>query len=435
MAMEAFVGAIGNNDWATDQRPKNWRQGILFLYPNGDAPLTAIMSKMSSEATDDPQYHWWTKTLPNQAATPTGKYTDLGLSSAYTSGGVAGDIIYIKMSEADCNEFVDGLQVLLRYSEDARVDVNGKVVGTNRNGANSFIAVKLLEADDNSPSYDLSDCDRVLIIGNINPELGEMPTPVSYKPEKFYNYTQIWRTPLEIARTAKKTKLRTGSSYDELVRETLQIHGLQMERSALFGIATEGIGGNNKPERTTEGIITTIRNNASANVSDYRRATGYTTKSWVEGGEDWLDGMLEVLFRFGSDQKLSWCGSGALHGLAKLAKVYGNIQLTPRTLRYGLKILEWATPSGVLMLKRHPLFSFESTLRYSMLIHEPERMKWRFMDDTDFYPDPGREKKQGGHTRLDGIKEEYLTEGGYEFHFAATSGFFDGVGRDGVDFS
>ena len=50
-----FLGMRGTGDWATDQRPKSWREGILYLYPNGQAPLTAIMSKLRSERCDDPE--------------------------------------------------------------------------------------------------------------------------------------------------------------------------------------------------------------------------------------------------------------------------------------------------------------------------------------------------------------------------------------------
>lgn len=50
-----FLGMRGNDDWVADQRPKNWREQILYLYPNGQAPLTAILSMLSSEKVDDPQ--------------------------------------------------------------------------------------------------------------------------------------------------------------------------------------------------------------------------------------------------------------------------------------------------------------------------------------------------------------------------------------------
>lgn len=54
--MSAFLGMRGTGSWATDQRPKNYRETILFLYPNGTAPLTAIMSKLKSERVDDPEF-------------------------------------------------------------------------------------------------------------------------------------------------------------------------------------------------------------------------------------------------------------------------------------------------------------------------------------------------------------------------------------------
>jgi hypothetical protein len=55
MTVLGFLGMRGDGDWATDERPKNWREGILRLYPNGMAPLTAILSKMGEQRVDDPE--------------------------------------------------------------------------------------------------------------------------------------------------------------------------------------------------------------------------------------------------------------------------------------------------------------------------------------------------------------------------------------------
>ena len=78
----AFMGMRGNGDWTTDQRPKNWREVILHEYPNGDTPLTAIMSMMKSEETNDPEFNWWTKRLPVQSGAAA-IYIDVGLATAY----------------------------------------------------------------------------------------------------------------------------------------------------------------------------------------------------------------------------------------------------------------------------------------------------------------------------------------------------------------
>jgi hypothetical protein len=58
--MPAIAGlrGTGTADWGTDERPKNFREMILWRNPNGSAPLTALMSKMRSESTDDPEFAW-----------------------------------------------------------------------------------------------------------------------------------------------------------------------------------------------------------------------------------------------------------------------------------------------------------------------------------------------------------------------------------------
>ena len=431
--MSGFLGMRGSGDWVTDQRPKNWRETILFLYPNGSMPLTAIMSKMKSEKTDDPQFYWWTKLLPNQSGTVTGVYTDSGLTSAYVSGGVAGATVYLKMAAADLIHFRVGHTVLMRDASDFTVDVVGKVVSRNSNGSASSIGVKLLEADDNSTeSHDLSDCDKVLVIGSINAEGAAMPTGVSYDPDKLYNYTQIFRTPLSITRTARKTKLHTGDAYKEMKREALELHGIEMEKAFLFGIPYEGTGDNGKPERTTEGLLTCLRSNNSGNVSDFQLNATYHGKNWLDdgGGDAFISNYLEQLFRYGRQEKLCICGTGALLGINKLAEANSHFQMTSTTKAYGINVTEWVTPFGVIYLKTHPLFNMETTLRNSMLLFEPENCTYRYIDDTNFYAEGEKGQAAPGTNggRIDGTQEEFLTEAGLEYHHPYTGAFLNGVG-------
>ena len=178
----AFLGMRGTGDFTVSgQRPKNWREMILYLYPNGDAPLTAILAKMASEKVDDPEFNWFTKTLSQQAGAITGIYTNSTLVTAYVSGGVKGDTLYVKMAEADLADFRIGHQVLLRSTTDITVDKNAKVTGRTAAGASSYLTVVLLEAD-NASGADLSDANRVLVVGNINSEGAGMPTSISYDP-------------------------------------------------------------------------------------------------------------------------------------------------------------------------------------------------------------------------------------------------------------
>jgi hypothetical protein len=425
----AFLGMRGTGDWATDERPKSWRQGILRLYPNGTAPLTGLLSKMAEERVDDPEFNWWTKMLPTQGGDVTNIYTNAGLSVAYTSGGVAGDTVYVKLAEATADEFRAGHQALLRDASDLTVDVNVKVTAVTKNGANSYLTAKLLEDDDNSSSHDLSNADTVLIIGNINAEGAAIPDAIAYDPDKWYNYTQIFRTPLDITRTARKTKLRTEDSYKEARREALELHSIELEKAFFWGIRTENTGSNGKPERTTMGIVQAIRSGASQNVVDFVSDTNFAGDGWIESGEIWLDTVLEQIFRYGSQEKMVFAGSGAVLGLNRLAKAAGQIQLQPTTVSYGLKVMQWITPFGVIYLQTHPLFSYDATTRNTMVILEPKELRYRYIDDTEFY---GMNEKtvSPSHERLDGTKEEWLTECGLEYHHPFKFGLLTGVGQD-----
>jgi len=420
----AFMGMRGNGDWVTDQRPKNWRQKILQLYPNGDAPLTALLSMMKEESVNDPEFYWWTKTLATQAATVGSVYTDALLSSAYTTGGVTGDILYANIAtEAACKEFRSGHQVLLRNTDNYADDCNAKVVSVVLNGASSYIACKLLEADPTTTG--IADCDRILIIGNINAEGATMPSAIAYDPTKNYNLTQIFRTPLSITRTAKKTNLRTGDQYIEAKRECLELHSMEIEKAMLWGIRSETVGDNGKPERTTYGLIRNVIAN-SGNVSNYITDSGYAGQSWLAGGEEWLDAYCEQLFRYGSQSRMAFAGSGVILAINKLVKEYGNYELTTQTVDYGIKVKTWVTPFGEIHMKIHPLMSYEASNRNNMVIFDPRDLKYRYIDDTTFYPDP--DKLNTGRNRIDGTDEEYLTECGLEFHHPVKTAFLAGFG-------
>lgn len=425
--MAAFLGMRGNGDWSdSDMRPKNWREMVLYLYPNGDAPLTALLSMMPSQRTDDPEFNWWTQTWPDQAGAVTDVYTDAAMATSYVSGGTAGDVLYVKVAAATIAHIRVGHQVMLSDASDYTVDVNAKVIARTANGANSCVAVKLLEDDDNSTAGDLSDCDRIKVIGNINPEFGTMPDAIAYDPTKFSNYTQIFRTPLSISRTARRTKLRTGDQYQKAKREALEYHSAEMEMAFIFGIATEGTGDNSKPERTTGGILPWIKSYGV--TSDYVTDETYDNTTWANGGEAWLDEHLEEIFRYGGDERLALVGSNTVLGINKLVKAAGNYDLKPMTTSYGIKVMQWVTPFGVVNMKRHPLMSYDATYRSSMILFEPKNLLYRYIDDTTFYKEG--EKQNTGAGRLDGTSEEFLTEAGLEFHHPATCGYLNGFNQD-----
>ncbi len=434
-----FLGMRGTGDWVSDdgsgkgtQRPLNWRQNILYLYPNGMAPLTAILSMMGQKKVDDPEFNWWTEQIGSVGGAMT-LFMLADLSVPYTVAQVAGTVIYGSCTALLGNRLRDGHQILLRDASDYRVDTVGKIVGVDI-AATAVISILLLEDDANAGANDLSDSDTFLIIGNINAEGAEMPDAVALNPTKHNNFTQIFRTPLSITRTARRTRLRTGDDYQKAKRECLEMHSIEMELAYLWGIATENTGANGKPERTTQGVISFIRVNAPGNVDDYTLNAIYSGQTWAAGGETWFKNMLELIFRFGAAEKLAFVGSGALLGIDSLAMTGGQIQLTPGQKTYGMQIREWITPFGSIMMKTHPLFSFDATTRNMMVILEPKELEYKFIDDTTFFGEnTSKTVSQGNNARrLDGTNEEYLTECGLEFGFPDKCGVLNGVGLPNV---
>ena len=426
-----FLGTRGTNDWVDGQRPKSWRQQILYLLPNGNLPFTAITSMARTEKVDDPEFYWWTQTQSAVQGAVSGIYTTPDLVTAYVNGGVAGDVLYVVVSTTLANRIVTGKSILLRDASDYRVDVVAKVIGVTRGTTTSTLAVRLLEADDNSPTHDLSDCDWFKVIGNVNPEHGEMPEPIALNPVKVYNYTQIWRTSLSMSRTALQTKLRTPEQRAKAKSEALLMHGWEMEQSLIWGIRTENVGDNGKPERTTMGVIPFIRTYASENCLDYTLDTDYSGDTWLTGGETWMKNSLEQIFRYGATKKLCICGSGFLLGIDALASNRSMV-VEPGEKFYGMEINQWKTVFGSIDMVTHPLFSYDATTRNMAIILEPSELAIRAIQDTKFFGETNDSSHSEGYGqgRLDGTNEEFLTELGLEFGLPQKCAVLNGVGVD-----
>ncbi len=433
---DGFLGIRGSGSFVDGQRPKNWRQQIFKLYPNGMAPLTAILSMMGSTSVDDPEFNWWTQEQNSVAGAIDNIYDDAALTTPYVTGGVAGDVLYVVVTTTLAKRIRAGHQILMRDADDWRVDVTGKVTSVTRGATNSTLAVRLLEDDDNSidlgGATDLSDADNFKIVGNINPEGGEMPDAIGLDPVKVYNFTQIFRTPLSITRTARKTRLRTGDAYQKAKAEALEMHSWEMELAFLWGIKTENTGDNGMPERTTQGVINFIREFAPLNTDDYTLNATYSGDTWLTSGETWMKYYLEQIFRFGAENKLCLCGSGFLLGVDALAQQNGQVQLMPAAPKWGMNIREWITPFGSIQMKTHPLFSFDATTRNMGLIIEPKELDYRYIDDTSFYGESNSKTTSMGNNsrRIDGTNEEWLTECGLGFGLPQKCAVLNGVGLD-----
>lgn len=382
--MPAALGLRGTGSFSTtgtpgssDQRPKNWREMMLMLFPNGEMPITALLSKLSSQGTDDPEYNWWEKGLPTQRV----------LINAVA--GYAANITTL-------------------VTDDASIFKKGHVVLVERTGEVMFVSADPASATDivvvrgkgEVVAAAIVDDDALLIIGTVHEEGGAAPNIVTYAPTKVFNYCQIFKTSLGQTRTAKKTRLRWDATgpYREAKREALQLHGMEMEKAFIFGQRLEEVGPDGYPRRTTRGARRFITTNL---LTD-----GDTDGIW---GEADFTRIWQEVFRYGSSEKLGFGGSSSLATLTSWAKLSANtnVNMVPTDTTYGMKIAHIITPFGDLYFKNHPLMSDHPTYRKDILILDLPFLKYRYVDDTAFI-------KNVQARDIDASKDMYLTESGLE---------------------
>ena len=177
--MAGFLGMRGSGSFAADQRPKNWREMILYLYPNGSAPLTAMLSKMGESSVDDPEFNWWTKDLQTQSGTVNNSYLNADLANALTGSKSAGFVAYCKVKEAEANNIRIGHTVKIFDASAPSDKCVGVVTDVVKNSDNSYFGLKFLEAS----NANIIDANILSFISNskfnVDNELTQYPNVVS----------------------------------------------------------------------------------------------------------------------------------------------------------------------------------------------------------------------------------------------------------------
>lgn len=373
--MPAVLGMRGTGDFPADHRPENWREKFLQLMPNGSAPLTAILSMLASEPTDDPEYHNFTKALPDF------KFTHSGTA-------LAGATTLTATSSSDAS--------FVRVGSMIRNWRTGEVAKVTALPSNTTFTVTR-GVGNGGTGIAVNANDIWFLIGDASAEGATAPSVISWDATSTENYTQIFREPVQFTRTAIKTKTRTGDAYKEKLKDALTLHMMKIERSILFGKKDLITGSNGEPERYTGGIIP----NLTSNVLDLSGASGIMSEATFDTF------LAQYAFAFGSSEKLALMGWKAANLLNTIAKAKYQISSVDVGQSYGLHFTRYTTPFGDLLVKTHPQFRQLPGAESTMLILDTADLKYRYIDDTQLLKD-----RQAND--MDGVMDEYLTECGLE---------------------
>src|SRR3990167_11354669 len=190
----SIQGLRTTSNFVTDQRPKNWREGILMLYPNGKAPLTGLTSQMKEESTNDPEFNWWEKEIDDRRIGIATSYVALATND--TSITVTGDALTLK--EGDLLYAEQTGEIMLVAAD----PVSDTVFTAIRGYAGTTTKIGVLVGTGTGAGVS----PVLQIIGSANEEGSLAPTGISFDPTKRTSYTQIFRNTLEMTRTAMKTR-------------------------------------------------------------------------------------------------------------------------------------------------------------------------------------------------------------------------------------
>ena len=404
--MPAIAGLRGTGDWGTDERPRNFRETILWRQPNGTAPLTALLSKMKSASTDDPEFNWWeeqmgaTRVVTTAAGFAAG-VTTIALGAA--GGGLdllPGDLLLVEKLEtvgeavAYDNEIVEVTSI----TNDTTIVVQRGAAGTTA-AAIPAAATGLTK------------------IGNVFAEGTNSPSATTRNPTKQNNVCQIFKTTYELTETAKRTTARTGDPLKNDKKRKMFDHSAALEYAFLFGRRHETAGANGKPKRYTGGL----RSFLTSNVKIFDPAASTGTSNLTE--TNFVDFIYRV-FNYNSgagDERLILCGNGALNTLNRMARDNPSTCLNFAEIVkiWGMNLQKWVLPQGTFYMKTHPLMNLHPQFKDSMFILDPTALRYRHMRDTGF-------KDNIQANDADSQKGQWLTEAGLEVNHEMTMGY---IGR------
>lgn len=389
----AFAGLRGTGDFGVDERPKNFREMILWRNPNGSAPLTALMSKMKTEKTDDPEFAWWEEEQNAIRVTVDGIILAATTTLDLVSGGfllVPGDLLLISQptqTEAYTNEIMEVATIT------------------------SDIAVEVVRGAAGTTAVDTVDLDNATKIGNVYSEGSSSPDVSNVNPVKQLNYTQIFKTAYELTGTVQVTRMRTGDPLKNDKKRKMFQHSAALEFAWLFGKAFETTGSNGKPKRYTGGLREFITSHAKV----------YTTSSDPMTEDKFLDDVFPVFdYDAGNagNERLIFAGNLFLNNLNKLARnsPSSRINFDGTVKTYGMELQKWILPQGSVMIRTHPLMNTHPVYTLSAFVIDPSAIVYRPLRDTK--PQDNIQANDA-----DTRKGQWMTEAGIEVRHEKTMAY------------
>lgn len=398
--MTFFAGLRGTGSFGASERPQDFREMILWTNPNGTSPLFALSAKMKKETCDDPQIHWWEETNTIARATVNGAITDATTTTVVVdaaASGIGGALQFapgdlLQVEEETAAYTTEILKVAAVASDTSMTVVRGAAGST----AAAF-------ADDIGLTR----------IGSAHEEGSTSPTTVTSNPTKYTNYTQIFKTPYQLTRTAENSYFRTGDPLkNDQIRKSF-VHSEKIEQAMFWGQASEATGSGGMPERTMAGLREMVTSNRTQFAADPTIDTFIAALSPVFDYEAGAAG----------NERIIYAGNGAVNFLNKLVAADSSTRINydGEINMYGQVLRKFSIPQGSFAIKSHPLMNVHPVYTYSMFVVNPSGLIYRPLKNSDT-----KIQKNIQANDADLRKDQWLTEATLEVHYEQSFGYIGG---------
>lgn len=410
--MPFFAGLRGTGSWGTDERPKNFRETILFADPNGRAPFTAMSAKMKTESVNDPEFSWWEEVLKprmvyiNDGANITNVATTITVDNGpgtHTDGyGVA-----VTDTELTGLQFVAGDLLMIEVNSDPKLNEIIRVVSTT---ATVLTVVRGVAGTTGAAANNNV---RITRIGSHYGEGSLSPTTVTSNPVKLTNYCEIQKTAYQVSKSAISTKARTGDPLKNDRRRKMFDHSEKHEMAAMFGRPFETTDAAGMPLRSMGGVRHFLSSHVKIFTAD---PTEDTFIDAVAGCFDYNAGGA-------GNERVAYIGNRALLFLNRLVRTSTQVRINfdGKISAYGQELMKFILPMGTIGFKTHPLFNVHPEYSSSILIVNPAGICRRPLSGRDTKPENNIQPNDADY-----IKGQWLDEIGMEYHHERTMGYIGG---------
>lgn len=381
----AVRGVFASDSGIVGDPVGDFAAGLLQEIPTGSATFFALTSGMPSRNATDTIINWFEETHI------AGRTTNVGAKISTDTA----------LSFGDASSFPVGTIFM--------VETTGEYIYATAIAGN---AVTVVRGFGGTVAGAITDGGYIQRIATAQEEGSAAPIAIVNLGAPFYNFTQIFRNTWNLTGTAQAVEYYTGSQEAKTRRDAMLFHSEDIERALWFGKRSIGVKGG-QAFRTMNGLDNMVVTNVTASGAslNYHQL------------DTFLQGVFSKNIKGKPNERIAFCGNGALQVLNEIARIEGKIEISVGQTDFGLNVHRWISPYGNVSLMTHPMFVESPLWTKDLRLLHPGGVTMRWLRRT-FEDNYNTDGSRGG---VDADYGVMTSEFSFEYHVEKTGGRLTGL--------